>query len=239
MAPHFNLGQLNHCFRKAPPAEVVTWAAEHFGDTVIATSSFQTQSLPLLHHISLYAPDIEIVFLDTGFHFPETLAYRDHVAIELGLPVRSVTSQLGHQGFMQRYGPLYSRDPDLCCYINKVDPLKRFKIGKNAWITGIRRDQTAQRSEIDIVAPDADGGYKIAPFAYWNEGQIYDYIRTHNLPEHPLLRCGYRSIGCQPCTRAVARSGDYRAGRWENSDKTECGLHADYFVRRSTEKEPS
>jgi len=216
----------NQIFENATPQEILKWAWEIFGPDIAATSSFQSQSLPLLHLIAQTVPDLPVLFLDTGFHFPETLAFRDQLVREMGLNVVNLKPQTGHDEFKRRHGELYRQNPDMCCYINKVEPLKRAKKGLQAWITGVRRDQTATRAEMSFVSIDADGLYKICPMLNWTQKDVFRYMHENNLPDHPLLAQGYLSIGCAPCTRPVFGDGaDERSGRWAGQDKVECGLH--------------
>ncbi len=170
---------------------------------------------------------MSVLFIDTGFHFPETLAFRDRITEELGLNVKTVRSQIEHSAFLHRYGDLYRGDPDLCCHINKVEPLKRALEGFTAWLTGIRRDQTESRRNTPVVSRDRAGRLKIVPLAGWTQADIWRYIRRYRLPEHPLMSKGYPSIGCAPCTRPVEAGEDERTGRWSGQEKTECGLHSD------------
>lgn len=237
-----DIAYLNGQFETAPPATILGWAWNELGPTVAATSSFQTQSLPLLHMIGTTVPEMPVLFLDTGFHFPETLAYRDRLAEHFGLNVRSITPALGHDEFRRRHGDLFRTNPDLCCYVNKVEPLRLAKRELTAWVTGIRRDQTEARRTTPIIAEEDGGRFKICPMATWTQADVADYIQKHDLPVHPLLSQGYRSIGCAPCTRPASPGGDERSGRWADSQKTECGLHLDYnadpSIINSRKKEP-
>ena len=226
------IDQLNAGFETATPADIIRWAAATFAPDVAASSSFQTQSVPLLHIMAEVAPQVPIFFLDTGFHFPETLAYRDQLVANLGLNVRVLKLEIGHEGFRREYGDLHRHNPDMCCYINKVEPLRKAMRGLRAWISGIRRDQTAARSTTPIIARQSDGLYKIAPMATWTRREIWQYVHDHNLPEHPLLAQGYLSIGCAPCTRPAFGEQDERSGRWAGREKTECGLHIPLNVER-------
>lgn len=214
-------------FNSEEPRSVLTWAWGRFAPSIAATSSFQTQSVPLLHMISIAAPRIPILFLDTGFHFPETLAFRDRLVEQLRLNLQVLEPKMGHDGFLREHGELYRRDPDLCCHINKVEPLRRARAGLRAWISGIRRDQTPDRSNTPVVARQADGVVKVCPLAAWTQETVNRYMEEFGLPRHPLEDEGYLSIGCAPCTRRVRPGEDPRAGRWAESDKTECGLHLD------------
>jgi phosphoadenosine phosphosulfate reductase len=220
-----NIEELNSQLKGLEPSMILKWAWEKFSPNIVATSSFQTQSVPLLHMVSLAVPDLPILFLDTGFHFPETLFFRDQLAEEFGIDIRSIRPTIGKDGFRQKYGELYRNNPDLCCYINKVEPLKLALKGLRAWITGIRRDQTTSRSKTQILSKQPDGMIKVCPLAYWTKKDVWNYINQHNLPEHPLLSQGYLSIGCSPCTRPSISLEDPRSGRWANQEKTECGIH--------------
>ena len=161
----------------------------------------------------------------TGFHFPETLAFRDQLARLLNLNILNLRPQGDSGRYKRQNAELYRQDPDLCCYINKVKPLQDAKKHLKAWITGIRRDQTTARADTPILSLDQDGLYKICPMATWTREDIWSYINKHQLPSHPLLGQGYLSIGCAPCTRPVINAEDERNGRWPGQSKTECGLH--------------
>ncbi len=224
-----NLEALNTRLEISLPQEILSWAWDTFGPKIAVTSSFQTQSVPLLHMIAQVAPQLPVLFLDTGFHFPETLAFRDRLIREFGLNVKVLTVEIGHDEFRRQYGELYRRVPDMCCYINKVEPLQRAMRGLDAWISGIRRDQTMNRGTTPIVARQADGVYKICPLAMWTRRDTWQYLHDHNLPEHPLLAQGYLSIGCAPCTQPIGEEEGERAGRWPGHGKTECGLHTILF----------
>ncbi len=197
--------------------------AEKEGQRVIMTSSFQTQSVPLLHLVSLHFPDIQICFLDTGFHFPETYAFKDQLKADFGLQLIELRSS---KSYLEQRGPdglfLYASDTDRCCHINKVEPLERFMQKGDRWISGVRRDQTAHRRNMKPVEWDAQGRKRIHPMLDWVSKDIYAYINQQQLPTHPLDVAGYESIGCVPCTQPCSQKRD---GRWEGSQKTECGLH--------------
>lgn len=218
---------LNSQFETARPEDILDWAWQTFGSAVAASSSFQSQSVPLLHMISRRIPALPIFFLDTGFHFPETLAFVEELTRTFGLNLRILKAEMGHDGFRRQHGSLYHTNPDLCCYINKVEPLNKATDGLRAWISGIRRDQTDARRETPILSQRPDGLYKICPIASWTRRDVWQYIHHHNLPHHPLFAKGYMSIGCEPCTRPTGDREDERAGRWAGHMKTECGLHLD------------
>ena len=224
-ASALDLPALNRRFTGASPETILRWAWLTFGPEIAATSSFQTQSVPLLHMIARVAPEMPVFFLDTGFHFPDTLAFRDLLRERFGLNVVVLMPEGGHEAFRRRHGDLYRRDPDLCCLINKVEPLERAMSGMQAWISGIRRDQTLHRAATPIVSLGPEGRVKVCPLAEWTRRDVWQYLHDHGLPEHPLLNKGYLSIGCAPCTQPVADGSDERAGRWAGHEKTECGLH--------------
>ncbi len=232
VTPDPDVDEVNGRLAGAPPEEILAWATQAFGDEIVASSSFQTQSVPLLHMISRVCPGLPVLFLDTGFHFPETLAFRDQVVARFGLRLRVLHCRIERDAFLRCYGPLYRSDPDLCCYLNKVEPLARALAGQRAWIAGIRRDQTASRRATRVLERGGDLVYKVSPLAGWSAGDVDAYVLRHSLPVHPLTRQGYASIGCKPCTRAVVPGDDARAGRWPDAGKTECGLHEDYWRRR-------
>lgn len=226
MLTNLDLDELNTTFEGRTPEEILEWAVETFWPEIAMSSSFQTQSLPLLHMVSRVVPRLPIIFLDTGFHFPETLAFRDRVTRELGLNLRIVRPSLSPAELARRYGEgLYRRDPDLCCYVNKVEPMQRALEGLRAWISGIRRDQSPTRASIRIVERTAQGIIRVHPMATWTQQDIARYIHDHSLPEHPLLAQGYLSVGCAPCTRPIFGGEPARAGRWDGRAKLECGLH--------------
>jgi phosphoadenosine phosphosulfate reductase len=212
------------------PQQIVTWAVETFSPQIAVSSSFQTQSVPLLHMVSRIDPEMLIFFLDTGFHFWETLIFREQLQRELGLRIQNLYVDRQWKNFLDRFGRnLYDQDPDLCCYLRKVQPMQKAMTTVRAWISGIRRDQTANRRSARILELERDGLVKINPLLNWTREDVRAYMKEHDLPAHPLLEKGYRSIGCKPCTRAVAQDEDERAGRWSGKGKTECGLHTEMF----------
>lgn len=208
-------------------AEILYWAAKTFRSKLALTSSFQTQSLPLLHLVSRICPTIPVFFLNTGFHFEETIAFRDRLKRELGINIVTLEPLCGHAGFLEQHGELHQSNPNMCCYLNKVEPLQRALEGFDAWISGIRRGQTEARKSTPVISMQNNGLYKVCPMVNWSAEHVRDYILCHDLPEHPLLSKGYKSIGCAPCTKPVEDGQDSRSGRWADSAKTECGLHFD------------
>lgn len=218
------LAELNRRFETATPQETLAWAVETFPVDLVMTSSFQHEGVALAHMLRPIRADVPVIFIDTRFHFRETIEYRDAVVKLLGLNLRVVESAISFEDFKARYtGHLYDRDPDLCCRINKVEPLQLALKGAKAWINARRRDQTAERSAMPIV--ELNGSVvKINPLARWTSKDTFEYMSRHNLPLHPLFEKGYTSIGCEPCT-ALPIDGDERSGRWAGKGKRECGIH--------------
>jgi phosphoadenosine phosphosulfate reductase len=228
--------RLNKDFENADAGEILEWVRERFGSRAVLTSSFQTQSVPLLHLASRFFPEIEVLFLDTGFHFPETLAFRDQLVSKLGLRLKNLRNQQGHSHFLKQYGELFRSDPDRCCFLNKVEPLKMALRQAEAWVTGVRRDQTKSRKDVPIISIQPGGVVKICPMANWSRKRVWEYIEKYQLPVHGLFEAGYSSVGCSPCTRP-AIGADERSGRWQDSQKTECGLHTDVeYVKSKGER---
>jgi len=230
---------LNVQLEKLPTKAILKWVWDTFGAEAAVSSSFQTQSIPLLHLISRVCPELPIIFIDTGFHFPETLAFRDELQTRYGLNIIIARPTITKSQLFQKYGEgLYRRDPDLCCYINKVEPMQRALATKRAWVAGVRRDQTANRKNFEVLMPQASGLLKIHPMLNWTKEDIKAYRDQYNLPSHPLYSQGYLSIGCAPCTRPAFTLEDERSGRWAHSKKKECGLHLDWQVERGKYEEP-
>jgi phosphoadenosine phosphosulfate reductase len=229
-----DLSSLQDRLEKKSTQHILRWVWETFGEKAAATSSFQSQSVPLLHIISETVPDLPVLFLDTGFHFPETLEFRDHIAEAFGLTVHSLEPRLGHDGFREQHGELHRRDPDLCCHLNKVQPLEDAFEDYDAWITGIRRDQTEARANTPVVQRQENGVLKVCPMVEWTSRDVWTYVNEHDLPSHPLLEEGYLSIGCAPCTQRPDAGEDARDGRWAQSEKTECGLHTNGAVNEDS-----
>jgi phosphoadenosine phosphosulfate reductase len=190
------------------------------------TSSFA--DAVLTHLASRVVPGIEVIFLDTGLHFPETLRVRDQVTSTIPVTVRSIrpTLTVGQQD--GEYGPrLFSRDPDSCCAMRKVEPLQKALSDYDAWAAGLRRDESPTRARTPVVHFEyAREKVKVNPLAAWTQSDVDDYIARHQVPVNQLLKQGYGSVGCWPCTRRTLPGEDARAGRWAMFDKTECGLHS-------------
>lgn len=196
------------------------------GKKVFLTSSFQTQSLPLLHMVSRVGRDIPVYYANTGFLFPETIRFAESVAKQLDLNVIALRPDVTRIRQMDREGRfLYTSDPDHCCYLNKVQPLEPVLIEHDIWVNGIRHDQGQIRARMAEEAPAPHGCTRYHPILNWNSRMVYYYRKLHDLPEHPLEARGYLSIGCEPCTRKFSVDDDERSARWFGMNKTECGLH--------------
>lgn len=223
-----------------PADRVLAWAASVVPRFVV-TSSFGAESAVLLHLLSKVAPQVPVFFLDTGFHFEETLLFRRELATRLGLTVLDLRPDQSVDQQARTLGPeLYRTDPDRCCQLRKTVPLRRALSSFDGWATGVRRAQTPERAGTPMVeAREHDGRWlvKVAPLATWSDADVERYLHLHDLPQHPLVDEGYPSIGCAPCTSPVAPGEDPRAGRWSTfDDKTECGIHleSDGAVVRTT-----
>lgn len=210
---------------QASAHQIIEWAADTFGERLIVTSSMGDGLLA--HLCAEVIPGVPVLFLDTGYHFAETLGTRDAVAARDNVQVRTALPLLTVAEQDQRYGPrLFERDPDACCRMRKVEVLDRALTEVDAWISGLRRDESPTRAATPVVGLDARRGkVKVHPIARWTHQQAQDYLARNNIPVNPLVADGYASIGCAPCTRAVSPGEDPRAGRWAGFAKTECGLH--------------
>ena len=204
---------------------------EGLAGRIAAVSSFGAESAVLLHLIASIDPAVPVLFLETGKHFPETLAYRDEITARLGLTnLINLTPDPALLAKRDESGLRWSYDPDGCCEIRKVLPLVGALAGFDASFTGRKGFQSATRAGLarfELDATDVQGRLKVNPLADWSSDQIASYFAATGLPAHPLVAQGYPSIGCSPCTSMVAPGEDARAGRWKGWDKTECGIHAD------------
>lgn len=185
-------------------------------------------------------PKIPILFLDTGYHFWDTLLFREKIQHEWDLNIIDLRRAPRWDSFMrQNARTLPVEDPNLCCFLNKVEPMQQALKDYRAWISGIRRDQTAIRAKAKFLELQDDGLLKINPLLNWKKEDVNAYIKEHNLPSHPLYEKGYRSIGCSPCTIAIGINDDERAGRWVGRGKVECGLHTSMFAEKIVPVPPS
>jgi phosphoadenosine phosphosulfate reductase len=222
---------LNLTFEDAHPREVLSWALETSGLRRIAiASAFQAEGTAIMHMASTIRPDIPVLFLETGFQFAETLAFKEQLAERLGLNVIDLYGELTVEGQAERHGErLYERNPELCCELNKVRPMFEALRGLDAWITAFRRDSSPTRADAPFVEQyELEPGHmivKVNPVAAWTRRDTWTYLREHDLPHNPLYDLGYASIGCAPCTRLRFDGEPERAGRWAGLSKWECGIH--------------
>ena len=211
-----DLVELNERFETEPAAAVVRWAVDTFHPHLCLTASMTDAVLVDL--AVEVEPSIEVVFIDTGYHFPETLETVERVRRRYGLNMKIMTVPPHDE-------ELWKVDPENCCSAIKVGQLDRALFGKEAWMSGLRRAEAPTRANAPIVARDIRGLVKINPLATWSDLDVQGYIKDHDIIVNPLLDRGYLSIGCWPCTKPVTPGEDPRSGRWSGLDKTECGLH--------------
>lgn len=220
------VADLNRTHAGAEPVEVLARVLAGHPGRVATVSSFGAESVVLLHMLSRLDRTAPVLFLDTEMLFPATLAYQREVATALGLTdVRMIRPDRTAAFARDPDADLHRRDPDLCCALRKAEPLEASLRGFTAWITGRKRHQTRDRAALDLFEADGAGRLKVNPLAGWSTAEANGYIDRHGLPRHPLVREGFPSIGCAPCTTQAAPGEDVRAGRWRGRDKEECGIH--------------
>jgi phosphoadenosine phosphosulfate reductase len=209
----------------APPLEILSWAVEQFGSSWCVTSSMADAVVP--HLASRALAGVDVIFLDTGYHFAETIGTRDAVAATMPVTVRTITPAQTVAEQDAHYGPrLFERDPDRCCALRKVAPLESALTPYRAWASGLRRDEAISRRSVRVVEWDAKRGMvKLNPIAAWTQDDVDAYAAANGVLVNPLLYDGYGSVGCAPCTRRLLEGEDARAGRWAGTSKIECGLH--------------
>jgi phosphoadenosine phosphosulfate reductase len=213
-------------FETRSAQDVLAWAVERFEGRILLTCSWQHQSSILVDMLWRLGAQIRIVELDTGLLFPETYATRERLVERYGLQLERVDPAQTVEEQERTEGPaLWSRDPDRCCHLRKVEPLERALVGMDAWITGIRRAQSVTRANAKVLELDPRGVVKVQPLVGWSDEDVKGYLFAHDVPYNPLHDQGYPSIGCTHCTRAIRPGEDSRAGRWADAEKTECGLH--------------
>ena len=216
-------------FESLPPQDVVRWGVEKFRGGLTLACSFGAEDVALVDMVARIDPSVTVFYLDTDYLFPETFEVRDRIVARYGVRVVAVKPLLTIDEQAAAHGPdLFARQPDVCCKIRKVEPLRRHLGGFQAWITGIRRDQAPTRANAGLVEWDKMFNLvKLNPLARWKSEDVWAYIRTHDVPYNALHDRDYPSIGCYPCTRQVKPGEDPRAGRWANFSKKECGLHTE------------
>lgn len=223
----------------AAPGESLRWAWERFGARAAIGTSFQGAGIVIMHLAHELGLAFPVFTLDTGLLFPETLELKKRLEERLGISIESLEPELSVAEQARLHGEaLWSRDPDSCCTLRKVLPLRRRLSALDCWITGLRRDQSDARAGTGVVElhelEGLEGRHvvKLNPLARWSREQVWEHLRHHHLPWNPLHDRGYRSIGCQPCTRPAGEGAGERAGRWTGFGKTECGIHT--FTRKKT-----
>jgi phosphoadenosine phosphosulfate reductase len=224
------LTALNERFESSHPSEIVAWALDGSGlEPIALASAFQAEGTCVMHMATQVRPDVPILFLETGFHFDQTLEFKRALTERLGLNVVDLTGEYTVQSQEAAFGPwLYERDPDRCCQINKVEPMLDALRGLDAWITAFRRDSSPTRATAPILDRyELEPGnpiVKVNPVATWSRRDTWAYLKEHDLPHNPLYDLGYASIGCAPCTRLQFPGEPERAGRWAGLSKWECGI---------------
>jgi phosphoadenosine phosphosulfate reductase len=228
------LGAISVSLEKARPEIILRWALEEFGSGVALATGFGAEGCVLVSMLGSLNPGARMFYLDTELLFPETYTLRDQLEERYGVHFEKRSTAISLAEQEARYGArLWERHPDECCRLRKVEPLREMLNGLDAWITAIRREQSATRAAAAIVERDEQFGLiKINPLAAWSSEDVWDYIKEHDVPYNALHDQGYQSIGCTPCTTPVQIGEDPRAGRWRGMIKTECGIH-----RPKTERE--
>ena len=227
-SPHI-LKALNAPMEERSPEEILRWAIDTYGSRLTMATAFGAEGCALLAMLSELpgGRDVRVFNLETGYQFRETLELREKIRARYGIEVEYVRAAESVPEMEARFGgPIYGTNPDECCRIRKIEPLKKALVGYDAWISAIRRDQTPDRAQADIVEWDPKFHLiKVNPLANWSRRDVWTYITVNEVPYNPLHDQGYPSIGCWPCTRAVRIDEDDRAGRWSSFAKLECGLH--------------
>jgi phosphoadenosine phosphosulfate reductase len=223
----FEIKQLARHFETRTVEEILDWAVTRFAPRLVMTSSFGAEGVVLIDKLAQITSRVPIIYLDTGFHFPETDELKETLRARYNLNIIEQRAALTVEEQAAIYGDkLYARDPDLCCRLRKVEPLRQALRGYTAWLAALRRDQSPTRAGISVVEwSEQHQLVKINPLATWTRREVWDYIIRHHLPYNPLYDEGYSSIGCAPCTRRVASGAHERSGRWNGQQKLECGIH--------------
>lgn len=223
----FEIRQLARRFETRSVEEILEWAVTFFQPRLVMTSSFGAEGIVLIDKLARIASAIPIIYLDTGYHFPETEQLKEQMRARYNLNLIEQRATLTVAEQAEIYGDkLYERDPDLCCRMRKVEPLRASLAGQDAWLSALRRDQSPTRAGIGIVEWNARHELiKLNPLATWTRRDVWDYLVRHELPYNRLHDEGYTSIGCAPCTRRVMPGAHERSGRWDGERKLECGIH--------------
>lgn len=223
-----DLAAASRMLEAAAPPEIIRWAVERFGERLTMATAFGPEGCLIIHWLATIAPRTFVFNLETGYQFPETLALRDRIAARYGIEVSLERPEMSPSDYERLHGgPVYRTDSNRCCADRKITVIERVLQRFDAWMSGIRRDQSPDRAAAPIVGWDHKFGVvKISPLANWTKARVWDAILKEDIPYNPLHDLGYVSIGCQPCTRPVTSGEDERAGRWSGTAKTECGLHS-------------
>ncbi len=223
-------------------ARLLQWAHGLFGEGLMMSTAFGKSGMCLLHMVKDVCPGLPVYFLDTGFHFRETLEFLETLRDTWNVDIIPKRPRIFGVEFVRKFGEnLHETDPDLCCHNNKVEPFREL-FGADgcyqAWIAGVRRDQSSTRAQAEGIELMEDGLVKIQPLAYWPRERVEEYLEAHQIPLHPLLSQGYPSIGCEPCTRPATDPDNERSGRWAGKAKTECGLHT-FWKKKDADSPPA
>ncbi|HMB98676.1 MAG TPA: phosphoadenylyl-sulfate reductase [Balneolaceae bacterium] len=221
------LTQLNDLFEAKNPDEILKWAAATFGSKIVMGTGFGPSGVFLIHRLYQLGLPISVFYLDTNLLFSETYELCDKLEKQFGITIEKITPEYTLDEQAEKFGDnLWYKNPNRCCFIRKVRPLRNYLQDKSAWITGIRRNQSESRKETQLVEYDSECDViKINPVAAWSSGQLWSYIKDYDLPYNPLHDESFPSIGCIPCTNQVENGDHERAGRWKDIDKNECGIH--------------
>jgi phosphoadenosine phosphosulfate reductase len=239
LLPGTLIEERNERFENTAPEDVVGWAVEDAGlERIAVASAFQAEGTCVIHMATRIRPDIPVLFLETGFHFRETLSFKDDLAKLLRLNVVELRGDHTPESQALEFGErLYEREPNRCCEINKVIPFTRALHEMDLWMTGLRRDSSPSRASTPIVEQyELEPGktlVKVNPVANWTRQDTWRYLKDNDLPHHPLYDVGYAQIGCAPCTRLAFPGEDERESRWDGSQKVECGIHVHGSTARS------
>jgi phosphoadenosine phosphosulfate reductase len=221
------LAAANQTLEGKSPRDILRWAVAAFHPRLTMATAFGAEGCCLIHMLAEIEPTVHIFNLDTGYQFAETLELRERIKARYGIAVEWVRPEQTVAEYETEHGgPLYTHRPDQCCHDRKIVPLRKALVGKDAWISAIRRDQTAHRAAAGIVQWDAKFGLvKVNPLLAWTKKELWDFVVKNDVPYNPLHDRNYPSIGCWPCTAPAEEGGDERSGRWKGSAKKECGLH--------------
>ncbi len=222
-----DLDALNNMLQQKDAHDILAWSVEQYHPRLVMATAFGPEGCCIISMLAAIEPTVRIINLDTGYQFPETLELRERLMARYGVQIELVRPQESVEEMEARFGgPIYHVRPDECCRLRKIEPLRKALVGMEAWISGIRRDQTPDRARARVVEWDAKFGLmKVNPLLNWTKSDVWRYIQENHVPYNPLHDRGYPSIGCMPCTRPVAAGQHERAGRWTGFAKLECGLH--------------